>query len=987
MISQLLLIVLIINKFLKQNFMKSIIKSLIVLAAGASMAFASIASAAAFNGFANDLDVLHVTTTRASNSSWAKTATVNDGDIVSFNIYYHVTSQDAANDVKARITNLTSGTVNGSKTVTGTMSAANAASVSGSVSINTSEEMEFTLYKVMWQPNKCNVASCAQQVLNSPSSVLSSGASIGTIQGVAGLDSSNNFKYQGNVVVEFKANAVEDTPVFVAPTVDTRTESNVTTTSGVMNGSVDLSTSVDSGIVYFIWGTSSSNLQYTTPSQSVSSDQNFNQAVSGLQDDTTYYYRAVLRGDDGQTYTGDLESFRTDADSVFVAPTVDTRTESNVDTDSATLNGSVDLSTSVDSGIVYFIWGTSSSNLQYTTPSQSVSSDQNFNQAVSGLQDDTTYYYRAVLRGDDGQTYTGDLESFRTDADNPTSNNVDIDTNAASSIDDDSARLNGDVEEGDNQDVWFAFSRTDSTPSCSSSSQRVDVSGVYDSNEDFSAIVRNLIANETYYFRACTLDENGEVLSAQIRQFTTDEEDNGNNNDPAAEVDTNAATSVDEDSARLNGDLEEGDNATVWFAISSVDTTPSCSSSLQRVSVSGVYDQGDDFSRIVTGLSENTKYYFRSCALGEDGDTVSGSIRTFVTDEDDNPTNPPTSVNPDTITRLPSGITSSTATLNSYVIGNGTGTCYFQYGTSAGFGSVTPAQTVNLDNTSTCSSTRFNLQPNTTYYYRSVLVDGGQTYYGLTRSFRTNANAVVTTPSTPTVVTTPTRVITRTVTAPAAPVVDDTVTVRVVEETTRVADQPLEITKWVSAETDPEFVRVTEADRDEAVFYKVRVTNNTDEDLEDVVVIDRIPFDLELDGQESLDDDSYKEVRWNIRSLEAGESKTFITEMRVRDDVDFGDRIDSYATAFNDEYNVDSNNVVIEIEEERVASASDEEVDGSQAASIFGAGFFPTTLLGWLILLAIVLAIAYLVSRIFFSRNENERVLAELRAMQQVNRG
>jgi len=545
--------------------------------------------------------------------------------------------------------------------------------------------------------------------------------------------------------------------------------------------------------------------------------------------------------------------------------------------------------------------------------------------------------------------------------DEPTNNNddVEISTLSASSVDEDSARLNGRIDEGDNQEVWFAFDENDSTPSCSQSSQRVNVSGTYDDGDNFSKTVTNLDENEKYYFRACTLDEDGDVLSGNIREFVTDEEDDNNNNRDDAGVDTQSPSSIDEDSARLNGRVTEGDNVEVWFAFSRTDSTPSCTLSSQRINVSGSYDDGDNFSKTVTNLSQNTKYYYRACALGDNGDTETGTIREFVTDEDDNDDNPTSGNESVAITRIPSGVTTNSATLRSFVAGEGLASCYFQYGRTTSYGITTPAQTVDLDDIGECTSTRFNLSANTTYYYRAVLVDGGQTYFGLRQSFRTGSNPVVVNPRPPVVVNRPTTII-----------------VDVVEQVEQEDINEIELTKFVSSVDDARFSDYTEADRDEAVFYKVVIENNGDRVLEDITVIDYIPFELELDGEEALDDDSAKEVRWRIARLQPGDTREFTTEMRVRDDVRYGSRIESFATAFNDDFSVNSNEVDIQVEEDQIAD------EVSQAASIFGADFFPTTLFGWLILLAIVLAIAYLVSRILFSRNENERVLAELRAMQ-----
>ncbi len=642
-----------------------------------------------------------------------------------------------------------------------------------------------------------------------------------------------------------------------------------------------------------------------------------------------------------------------------VAPTVTTNKETSVDEDSGVLNGYVDFTSDVDSGEVYFQYGTSLGNLSNSTSRISRSSDGSFSQTISGLNDDTTYYFRAVTRGDDGNLYYGATRFFTTDDEETTntSDEADVNTIAASSVDEDSARLNGEVTEGDNVEVWFAFDENDSTPSCSDSSQRESVSGSFDDGDDFSKVVTGLDENEEYFFRACVRGDDGDVVSGSIRSFTTDDEDD-NNTDADADVNTMVASSVDEDSARLNGEVTEGDNVEVWF-VYSTNSTPSCSSSTNRVLVSGDYDDGDDFSKVITGLNDNTRYYYRACALGDDGERVSGNIRNFTTDEDDDNNN--SSNNISTVTRIASGVSTNSGTIRSFVNGEGSGTCFFQYGTTTAFGNTTNRVPVNLDSATECTTTLTGLRSNTSYFYRAVLEADGQTVFGGTQSFRTGSAPVVITPTRP-VVTTPTR---PTVVTP--PVVTT-------------PQQELEITKWVSSESDPEFDTFVRAEQEETVYYRVRVTNKTDNVLEDVTVIDRIPFYLELDTESRLDDDSEKQVRWFLSRLQPGETKTYITEMRVRDDARDGDEIESFASASNDDFSFNSNDVVIEVTEQESEVVSEKE-DNNQAASIFGAGFFPTDLLGWLLLFVVVLAIAYLASRILFSNNQNRKVLEELRAI------
>ncbi len=666
-----------------------------------------------------------------------------------------------------------------------------------------------------------------------------------------------------------------------------------------------------------------------------------------------------VSGDDSH-YTGNVivsyKVTKTSTPSPDTDADVTTTNPSNIDEDSARLNGSLDIN-DWNNADVYFKWGTSSSNLNNTTAKVSKNSDGSFNKTISGLSDDTTYYYRAYAKNPStGEVVYGSLKNFRTDDDGgSSSNDGDVTTRTPSNIDEDSARLNGEWEGDDNTDVWFAFSRTDSTPSCSDSSQKVGETDV-DDNETFSETVSNLRDNTTYYYRACGEDSDGSIVSGSIKQFTTDEEDDDDNNSDDVDVTTNSPSNIDEDSARLNGEMDGDDNVDVWFAFSRTDSTPSCNVSSQRVGKTDA-DDGDDFSETVTNLVANTKYYYRACAEDNDGSIVSGSIRNFVTDEDDDNSNP-SGDDLSTVTNVASNITTTSARLNSIILGEGNATCYFQYGRTTSLGLTSPLVAVDLDDDSTCSSVRTGLASNSTYYFRSVLIQDGNVEYGTIRSFRTNR--FITGGPTP-VPTNPTPTNTNT-------------TVTIVNQNVDVTEEGLSLTKWVSAEDDARFDDETTATPGETVYYKVRVTNTSGEDLNNVVVTDRIPFELELSEDRSLDDDDDKRLTWVI-NLDEGESRTFITEMRLREDVREGDTISSFATAEaeDDDFFVNSNDVIIDVERSSTVTAG-------QGANLFGAGFLPTTLFGWLVLLLVILAIAYFISRILVSRNENQRVLAELAA-------
>ena len=103
--------------------------------------------------------------------------------------------------------------------------------------------------------------------------------------------------------------------------------------------------------------------------------------------------------------------------------------------------------------------------------------------------------------------------------------------------------------------------------------------------------------------------------------------------------------------------------------------------------------------------------------------------------------------------------------------------------------------------------------------------------------------------------------------------------------------------------------------------------------------------------------------------------------MTVSSSVNDGDIINSSADVkFADETET-TNSVRINIVEEEIVVAA---TDNRQSASIFGSnsGFLPNSLAGWLSLIAFVLLIAFLISKLFATENGAKATLAELRAIE-----
>lgn len=110
-------------------------------------------------------------------------------------------------------------------------------------------------------------------------------------------------------------------------------------------------------------------------------------------------------------------------------------------------------------------------------------------------------------------------------------------------------------------------------------------------------------------------------------------DDRYNNNYDDVEIETRSATSVDDDSASLRGRVtEEGDgDVRVWFEIDR-DRDDVNRGNGETYYISGDKDRGDSFSRTVSGLRDDTRYYFRACGEDRDGDEGCGSILSFTTD-------------------------------------------------------------------------------------------------------------------------------------------------------------------------------------------------------------------------------------------------------------------------------------------------------------------------------------------------------------------
>ncbi|MFC4543945.1 fibronectin type III domain-containing protein [Halosolutus amylolyticus] len=349
-----------------------------------------------------------------------------------------------------------------------------------------------------------------------------------------------------------------------------------------------------------------------------------------------------------------------------------------------------------------------------TAPKEAQSPDR-FTWDLTGLEQGTTYEFRAVAETDAGTDY-GDRQQFVTPYEPPavtTGDAVDVTETAATLT----ANVT-DLADRPAMDVWFAYSPADADESrwnwAETETQTIESPGVV------TEAVTDLEPGTEYEFVVRVRNAEGyeQHYAGDVAQFATAS---------AFAVETGTATDVTATTATLSGEIADfGGNAdvTAWLEYAPAGADAWQETAPIAPDSSGVIETGID------GLQPGTEYVFRAAGETADGETDAGDRRTFETPVD------PT-IETGAVTAVDETSATVAADLTTFG-GADAATVSVEYRPAGG---VEWAETdaVTATATGTIETTLAGLDADTAYEYRAVVRADGVTDRGTTATVRTDA--------------------------------------------------------------------------------------------------------------------------------------------------------------------------------------------------------------------------------------------------------
>jgi hypothetical protein len=420
---------------------------------------------------------------------------------------------------------------------------------------------------------------------------------------------------------------------------------------------------------------------------------------------------------EGKVFASDTANERIDVYVSRYVPNPVSGAATSVARTTATLHGEVDLAGNGAVTACHFDYGTDTSYGQTApcNPGAPYNSNQAVSSALSGLSAQTTYHYRLVATNAEG-TNVGLDQTFTTQ-----NAVVGVATAPATGVTRHTATLNGSFDpDGVDTHYFFEWGTDTSYGNMTAAPPGVDA-GSTPGTVSESAPISGLSVETTYHFRLVATNSFGTTVG-EDQSFTTPS--------AVAAATTDEASSIAVTSATLNGSFDANGEDTHYFFEWGPDTSYGNVTAASPGADGGSQPGTTHIAAPLTGLHYYTRYHFRLVTSNPEGVTT-GADRDFVT------LPPP----PPAILASSASVTSPTqAMLKTTVNPELADTVVrFQYGESTDYGQQSfTTESIGSDEVPHSVETMLsNLEPGTTYHFRTVSINFGGTSYGPDRTFTT----------------------------------------------------------------------------------------------------------------------------------------------------------------------------------------------------------------------------------------------------------
>jgi uncharacterized repeat protein (TIGR01451 family) len=449
----------------------------------------------------------------------------------------------------------------------------------------------------------------------------------------------------------------------------------------------------------------------------------------------------------------------------------------------------------------------------------------------------------------------------------------------------------------------------------------------------FSYTVYGLSQNTTYYFQAVAQNAGGTSYGTILSCTTS-----GGTNYTSPQAVTQSATNVGQNYATMNGYATSG--------VSSLGGSPSAnyyfeygtSYSLGSQTSMQYFSGSQNATAYLSNLSQNTTYYYRLVVSQSGYGLVYGSILSFVTNGYVQP--PQYGSAPEVTTITATSVAQTSARLNGYLVTTGNVPCpiyttsysscnsvriqtqvWFEWGTTQSLGYTTNKQSLSESHVFNDYAT--GLSPNTTYYFRAM----AQNSYGTAQG---NIMSFTTTTSGPRII--------------------------------YVGGGTGGTGSLIMLEIHSDFAQ---AQINDILHYTVKYRNLSTRTLKDVVVQVILPqeetFSRATRGDFSLTQNTLTVLIGDLRGKEEG---TFELESVVNAKAKNLETLVATATLVYTHPTTKAQEDAIAYDLVRVMNSN----SSLTGLALFGGGFLPNSLVGWLIIILIVLLLVYVARRAYIGK-------------------